>query len=163
MKKPTSFKSYIIAAAVFSIFATSPAYSIDWKQYSGAECSAYYSQFANDIDKGLFGAKNRAAGSTWVSCPLMRDNAHNASGTRTLYVYIQQPAGVQTPCWARSVGPNGVSVQQIVNRTKTGPGWLWLDLNSGVRHGSYMVACKLPSKVSLSAVYWGEFPDTDNN
>ena len=163
MKKPTSFKSYIIAAAVFSIFATSPAYSIDWKQFSGAACSAYYGQFANDIHKGLFGAKNRSASPTWVSCPILRDNAHNNTGTRTLYVYIQQAAAVKTTCWARSVAPDGLTVQQVVNRTKTGPGWLWLDLNSSIRTGSYMVACKLPSNVSLSAVYWGEYPDTGTN
>jgi hypothetical protein len=140
--------------ALSNMAISNPALAVDGKTFSGNGCQSWYGSQRNDFDARHDGAYNNSTGSRWASCPITRDNTTNTNGTRRVWVYAYKSGGPNTSCILRGETSTGGI---LASDSRSGNGWIYLDINNSVNWGSYMLYCYVPAGGRLSHYFVEEF------
>ncbi len=117
---------------------------------------------AGNVTTGLtYGAghvTNTSGALMAVVCPIVRDNASNATGLVDLEVAVTDATGTLS-CEAIAVGRTG-NLLKISPKTILGPGNQILDfgntLNVSEDRGHYSVVCHLPANAQIHSIFYAE-------
>lgn len=157
----TSIKTIGAAIATLSALGLAQgAQAQDYKDHSGNTCKAYFASNTANIDARSDGVYNRGTTSTWVSCPIVRDDHLSpTNGTSALWVNVHAPAsGLR--CYATSRGRNASTLESRNDATTSAADrWLNLDLSKGATWGQYALYCYMPKGSRIHAYFVGEFQE----
>lgn len=149
------------AAALATLFVAHSALAVDYKDFSGHNCKAYFGSQAARISMRVDSAYNETNTGTWIACPLVRDDHNNTFGINYMWVNIHHPnysPSNKLTCYLRSNGREGVTkVMDSDSSTSRTDRWLYLDVNSSETFGSYNLYCYLPGKAKIHAYFLNEF------
>jgi hypothetical protein len=147
--------------AISNVGISSSAFATDAKTFSGNGCQAWFGNQRNDFDARHDGVYNTSAGSRWASCPITRDNTTNVpngggngGGTQQVWVYVNHPGGTNSTCILRSQTAIGTNLD---SDSRSGNGWISLNVGNSVNWGPYMLYCYIPSGGRLSHYYVNEY------
>ena len=138
----------------------------DAKTIPGLACQPYYGSQSGDFNHYVSGIYNASNGYRRVSCPIVRDNTSNTTGTfgvDNVYVYATKPAGNLT-CYLYSYTNHAGFVASDADSTAAvGNVTLQLDVNSSANTGFYAVYCYMPPNSTIRSLKWLEPLRTDRN
>ena len=138
----------------------------DAKTIPGLACQPYYGSQSGDFNHYVSGIYNASNGYRRVSCPIVRDNTVNTTGTwgvDNVYVYATKPAG-SLYCYLYSYTAHGGFVAADSAGTfAVGNVTLRLDVNSSANMGFYAVYCNMPPNSTIRSLKWLEPLRTDFN
>ena len=141
----------------------------DSKVHAGSFCQPLVGAQANRINTVSFGIENIGPFDTTVTCPILRDNTRNTTGTFTdrgskgVILRVFNPGG-RLPCTLFSINPfsnvvatNSASTNQVGARTFS------LAVNTSSSGGQYSIICTLPPGGRVYSYLVKEFRPTDTN
>ena len=148
----------LLSAATLVCLASFNGTALGGQRVVGGEiCSTFYASQAGSLNHNTYGSTNISGSAIWVTCPIVRDNVSNTTGTSGLWVYITASSSTDTTlCWNYSKGPSGNLIQGK-SAWLTGSGWLSLDTSLGTSWGPYSVYCLLGPNDTLNATAQIEF------
>lgn len=143
------------AMVLGAVLAATQVQAADNRQnYNGSYCDAYYGSQVSRIDRQYNGARNNSTAGTYVSCPLIVDEANNVTGTNNVWFHT---SAANTSCVLFSMNGNGASRQ--TQSKSGGPGWVNIaNLTSDDYWGSYSMYCYLPAGATLNTISISEKP-----
>lgn len=127
-----------------------PLFPYDAKTFHGSECQPLYGSQSADINYYTNRVYNVGSGSRGVTCPVVRDNTTNTSGTFGTEIYVNNVAGKYLACTLYSYDSHGSWVASSTKSTTAGgKQTLYPDVNLSKNMGNYSVYCYLPKGASL--------------
>lgn len=148
---------FLVSAALAGIclvLSQQPAKAGDNKAYPGSACTAWGT--STDIEAQLFSEVVNTSGANVnvVTCPIVRDNTINTTGTGTAWVYVHRDAAANSSLSCNLYSVNGSSgalaFSAFASTNAVGNIRLNLQLNNSVAAGPYTLRCTLPL---LSKIY----------
>ena len=144
----------LIACTTFSF--TPSALAGDDKVFSGNGCRSYYGNQESRLHHLARYTRNASSSTTWVSCPLVRDNTTNGNGTNQVLIRVYRDGTVSEniDLYCQLVSGNGYGSYHADSDSYLGHGnaQLVLDVNSSWWRGQYSVRCKLPRNARVYSV-----------
>lgn len=136
----------------------------DSKTFSGNFCQPYFGNQSADFQHRIDGTVNVSGGLRYVSCPVIRDNTSNTTGTGfSLTVSVNNIAGQTLRCYLRSNDMFGNFIQQDTDSTNLGGNQkLIMQVSQGAAGGNYSVYCYLPNLARIGGYQLFEFKPTDS-
>ena len=128
-----------------------PFFSYDVKTFHSSECQPYYGNTSGDFNYYVNRVQNISNGYRRVTCPIVRDNTINTSGTKGVEVFVHNKVAGQTlSCTLFSHDSQGYFVASDYEATTTvGRQALKLDVNLSKNMGNYSLYCYMPSGTSV--------------
>lgn len=125
-------------------------FSFDAKVFHGSECQPVHGNQTSDFKYYNNRIYNAGSGTRYVTCPIVRDNTVNTSGTFGTEVYVRNVASHKLSCTLYSWSPHGVLVAANSKSTpNNGNQTLRPDVNLSKNMGSYNLYCRLPKGASI--------------
>ena len=142
----------------------------DSKVHAGSFCQPLVGAQANRINTVSFGVENIGPFATTVTCPILRDNTRNSTGTFTngvskgVVLRVSNPPGGQLPCTLFSVNPfSNVVATNSISTNQAGESTLLLAVSTSTLSGQYSIICTLPPRGRIYNYQVTEFRPTDTN
>jgi hypothetical protein len=141
--KPIHVFISLVAAAVF--LSSGSAMATDRKIHHGSMCQPQSISNANALGAFTEGAVNTGTNSIVVTCPIVRDNTQNTTGTAKAFSNVRSSGGQLLSCTLVSRDKNGNFIaSKFDSTTSNSPDSLDLDVNASAVLGSYAIFCILP-------------------
>ncbi len=141
-----------------------PFFSYDAKTFHGSECQPYYGSQSGDFNYYTNRIYNTGSSGRWVTCPVVRDNTTNTSGTLGTEIYVSNIAGQTLSCTLYSYDSHGVWVaSNYKSTTAGGKQTLFPDVNSSKNMGNYSLSCYLPKGASIYSYKVKEWLTNNNS
>ena len=150
----------IVMGTVGMLWLSGFAIAQDRKIYSGNLCQPeFHSRDATKLEAMTNGVRNASAtAEIHVTCPIVRDNILNLTGTRGALVRVQSPGGQNLTCTLESrEATGGLIVSQSASTISNLPFTLSVDVNASAVLGSYVLHCVLPPQGQIFSYDIDEF------
>lgn len=132
--------------------------ALDGKTYGGNSCVPGNYSYAPDLIPGSPHIMNLGAYFVSVTCPIVRDNLNNTTGTSNAKIYVQSDGVSILSCTLYSHDKNGVEVaNQAASTSSAVVTALNVSVGSSAVDGNYSIECNLPPGGSIYSYKIVEF------
>lgn len=125
-------------------------FPFDAKTFHGSECQPYYGSQSGDFNYYTNRMQNVSTSVRLTTCPIVRDNTTNTTGTLGTEIYVNNVAGQSLSCTLYSFDSHGGWVASNTKSTTLGgKQTLYPDVNLSKDMGNYSLYCRLPKGASI--------------